>query len=95
MKIYLAGPMTGYPDFNFPAFHAAAKKIRDEGHECVNPAEIVSDTTTPWVDCMKRDIAGLLTCEAVATLPGWEKSKGASLEVLIAKTLGMTLLESS
>lgn len=39
MKIYLAGPMRGYQDFNFPAFHAAAKKLRAEGHTVFNPAE--------------------------------------------------------
>lgn len=38
-KVYIAGPMRGYPAFNFPAFHAAAAKLRAEGWEVFNPAE--------------------------------------------------------
>lgn len=39
MNVYLAGPMRGIPEFNFPAFHAAAAKLRAEGHTVFNPAE--------------------------------------------------------
>jgi hypothetical protein len=39
VKIYVAGPMRGYPEFNFPAFNEATAKLRAEGHDVFNPAE--------------------------------------------------------
>lgn len=39
MKFYIAGPMRGHPQFNFPAFDAAAALLRSQGHEAFNPAD--------------------------------------------------------
>lgn len=38
MRVYIAGPMTGKPEFNFPAFFAAEDRLRDAGHDPFNPA---------------------------------------------------------
>ena len=39
MKVYVAGPMRGYADFNFPEFHRVAHMLREVGHEVFDPAE--------------------------------------------------------
>lgn len=93
-KIYIAGPMSGLPELNFPAFHAEATWLRAMGNEVVNPAEINSDPTAKWEDCMRADIAQLVTCDRIHMLPGWTKSRGATLEHHIALSLGMEITHS-
>jgi len=90
-RIYLAGPMTGLHEFNFPAFHAAAAALRATGHDVVNPAEINKDPNADWAACLRADIAQLVTCDAIALLPGWINSRGATLERHIAHCLGMRI----
>ena len=91
--LYLSGPMTGLPDLNFPAFHEMAARLRAVGHAVVNPAEI-DHPAKDWNECLRRDIVALVACHSVATLPGWEHSKGARLEVLIAERLGMAVVSA-
>lgn len=38
-SIYIAGPMSGIPEWNYPAFLTAAKKLREDGWRVYSPAE--------------------------------------------------------
>lgn len=92
MRVYIAGPMSGIQALNFPAFHAAAARLRAEGFDVVNPAEINPDPAAGWEACMRADIAQLITCDAIALLPGWQRSRGATLEHHIATALGLAIV---
>ena len=87
--IYVSGPMTGYLELNRPLFNKVANKLLDYGYRVVNPAWFADGL---WKYCLIRDlIIMLLFCNKVALLPGWKKSKGAQLEVAVAKKLGFRI----
>lgn len=114
MKIYVAGPMRGMPEFNFPAFHRAAAGLRALGHEVFNPAE--KDIETYGTDISKGNVTGseavassqhgfslrealgadlawiCAEADAVALLPGWQNSKGATAELATAIALGLDVV---
>jgi hypothetical protein len=92
-RIYIAGPMTGFPELNFPAFHAATAEWRAKGWHVENPAEINADPKKGWNECMRADIPRLVTCDAIYLLPGWKLSRGARIEAHIARELGMAVHE--
>jgi uncharacterized protein DUF4406 len=86
--IYLSGPMTGLVDLNRPTFYKATKALRKKGYSVVNPPELdKNEPQRSWEGCLRRDIKWLVKCRAVATLPHWTKSRGANLEIYIAKVL--------
>ncbi len=87
--LYLSGPMTGIPEKNYWAFRDNTCRLREAGYGVVNPWELGQSNKMTWEQFLRRDITEMmLRCSGVATLPGWKKSKGARLEVYIAKALG-------
>lgn len=92
MKVYIAGPMTGLKDFNYPAFNAAAQRWRDAGFQVFNPAEnFDGDTGRDYREYMREDLAMLLKVDAIALLMGWRLSRGARYELLTAQLLGLLI----
>lgn len=88
MRIYISGPMTGLPSMNYPAFHAEAARLRALGYHVENPAE--NQRQCNWQSYMRVSVRQMLTCDKVALLPGWKRSRGALIEHWIAIALGMS-----
>lgn len=93
MRVYIAGPMTGYPDYNYPAFDAKAREIEEWGHTPVNPTQIGQNEGWSHEDYMRAALTLLLTADGVVFLPGFERSKGAMLELTVSTALNMPIVE--
>lgn len=92
MILYLSGPITGVPDFE-DRFIVAEMLIEEMGPTVINPA-ILPLGLKP-ADYMRISLAELEAADAVALLPGWERSRGAQIEVLSALYAGKKLFTYS
>jgi hypothetical protein len=94
---YIAGPMSGYPSFNHPAFFAKEKEILAHAPPptfVLNPAKIANgDTTKEYAFYIKESLALLEKANAVVFLEGWKNSKGARLEAAYAIALGLDMYD--
>ncbi len=88
--IYLSGPITGLPIEEVrAAFTKAENKIRERYGatvEIVNPLKLETKGAT-WEEAMRTCIEAMMKCNYIHMLPGFEKSKGARLELTIAENL--------
>src|SRR4051812_12399525 len=91
-RIYIAGPMRGLPELNFPAFFEAEARWSVDW-DVVNPAQMDKDhgfvpTKQQTVfenlsieEAMSRDLPAVASCDAIALMEGWERSQGANIEL--------------
>lgn len=91
---YISGPMSGLPELNYPAFFAAEDRIKDQYSKVLNPArlQLEKGQENKWENWMRKAIALMMEATHVVLLPGWKKSKGARIEVILAKVLKMTIV---
>ena len=92
-RIYIAGPMAGVPESNYPAFNAAAAQLRANGWMVENPVDIGAEFGPPEaiqadrrllarVEQAERDV--IPDCDAIYLLRGWQRSAGARGELAVA-----------
>jgi hypothetical protein len=92
MTLYLSGPIAGYPEGNRPAFDTATEQLRTAGYGVLNPFDIEQPDHS-WAECVRLDLIEMLKCcDSVAVLDNWQCSRGAILEVHVAKELGLPVL---
>lgn len=93
--IYVAGPMRNQPRYNFDAFYSAEETLSRDGWNVLNPARMDEELgfdpdrdipDTEFLEAaMVRDIHAIMESDALALLPGWEKSTGATAEMWVAR----------
>ena len=98
---YVAGPMRGIEEWNFPAFAEAAGSLRAYGWSVFSPAERDQDkqwdteypNARPLWEYMIDDLPAVAKASAVFFLPGWKDSEGARLEFTVAMALKIPCYE--
>lgn len=94
VTVYISGPMRGYDEFNFPAFHEAAKWLREEGYEVISPAESFGGRTDlPAEAYLRKDVSDLLRADFIVVLDDWQYSVGVRVELTVAAALGVPVYE--
>ena len=95
-KVYVSGPMTGFPEYNYPAFNKATEILEQIGLEVYNPArDFLYDgplNEFPIKTAFKEYCDFICTqAEEVYMLKGWEKSVGARAEHALALAVGIEI----
>ena len=84
MTIYIAGPMTGLPDYNRAAFNAKAAELKAKGWRILNPAALPTLDYDLYWPINKAMLDG---ADAIYMLNGWQHSNGANKELSYAGQL--------
>lgn len=90
MKVYIAGPITGNPNYK-QEFKMAEEILKEKGAIVMNPS-VLSEGFT-WDEYMPITLAMLSVCDTIALLPGWENSRGSTIEYRTALSTGKTIIE--
>lgn len=85
MKVYIAGKITGNPNYH-EEFAAAERKVRALGYIPLNPAVLPEGLEK--ADYMRICLAMLDSADAIAPLRSWTHSDGAAIEVRLAQYTG-------
>lgn len=88
-KIYIAGAVSGIErTVCTQKFFEMERRLKDMGFIPINPVNIVP-AITDWHTAMRICIKALVECDGFVKLNDWEGSKGAMIEVSLARNIGL------
>ena len=93
-RIYIAGPISSRLSAGErlnairETFYKTATYLHSRGWKTVNPFDLHAEDLS-WETCLRSDIPGLVKCDAIYLLKGYATSKGARLELHIARAIKM------
>lgn len=93
MKIYIAGPMTGYKNFNRTTFRLIAEELEHRGYEAIHTADMPDGLD--YEEYIEQSLELLAECDAMFLLPEWYMSNGViNYELPLAQALSIPATES-
>jgi hypothetical protein len=87
--------MTGYPQNNYPRFFEVEEKLNSLGFlNILNPAKNPKDVNLhTWEDFMRDALKLIINADAVVFLEGWNNSRGAKIELIVAEALKLKIFD--
>lgn len=89
MKVFISGKITGIEADAEDIFLEVEEYLKNKGCSVVNPMKLPHNHDKTWESYMKETLTELLTCDAIYILSNAKDSKGAELEIRVAKATGI------
>jgi len=101
--MYLAGPMRGHKQNNFPSFFQCEEQLTKHGYSIINPARLdieagfdpdVSEVTLSFLcEAFARDLPQICMADGIFLIEGWAESEGvAKIELPLCQALNKKIL---
>lgn len=99
-RVYLSGKISGLENLNKPKFEDAEVWLSNylgwwyrKDFIVVNPHKLPRNHDGKWHSYMRECLKALCRCEAIYMLDDWKDSKGAIVELFVAKILNLKLYD--
>jgi hypothetical protein len=90
-KVYISGRIKGIDNAK-EIFNNKQIELERLGYSVTNPFNVCSSLGLLWGEYMRFDIRALTFCDSIYMLKGYEKSKGANIELTVAQAIGLKVI---